>query len=287
MDQNPTWSRQTGITMNIGPRLGRHTRAVIGFCVLLAVPCVAGETGRHASPIIELRQYTLRPGQRDVLIDLFEREFVESQEAHGMRILGTFRDLDKPDRFVWIRGFSDMTSRAGGLQAFYSGPVWRAHRKAANATMIDSSNVLLLRVARPGSGLMPPERARPPRGATGPPKSLVAVNIYYFDQAVAADFIDFFESVVKPQLKAAGATIRASYVTETAPNTFPPLPVRENDRVFVWFSTFAGLADYEHYLAKLAGSPDWRTVADTLRKKLKAEPEVLRLRPTPRSEMRD
>jgi hypothetical protein len=27
-------------------------------------------------PIVELRQYTLRPGRRDVLIDLFERELV-------------------------------------------------------------------------------------------------------------------------------------------------------------------------------------------------------------------
>jgi hypothetical protein len=27
-------------------------------------------------PVVELRQYALRPGQRDVLIDLFDREFV-------------------------------------------------------------------------------------------------------------------------------------------------------------------------------------------------------------------
>ena len=55
-------------------------------------------------PIVELRQYTLHPGQRDVLIDLFDREFVESQEALGMKIVGQFRDLDNPNRFVWLRG---------------------------------------------------------------------------------------------------------------------------------------------------------------------------------------
>jgi hypothetical protein len=38
-------------------------------------------------PVVELRQYTLRPGQRDVLIALFDREFVESQEAEGMAAL--------------------------------------------------------------------------------------------------------------------------------------------------------------------------------------------------------
>ena len=39
-------------------------------------------------PIVELRQYTLRPNQRDTLIALFEREFVESQEACGMHLVG-------------------------------------------------------------------------------------------------------------------------------------------------------------------------------------------------------
>jgi len=30
--------------------------------------------------IVELRQYTLHPGQREALFALFDREFVESQE---------------------------------------------------------------------------------------------------------------------------------------------------------------------------------------------------------------
>jgi hypothetical protein len=103
-------------------------------------------------PIVELRQYMLHPGQRDVLIDLFDREFVESQEALGMKVIGQFRDLDNPDRLVWLRGFGDMPSRAQALKDFYGGPVWKAHREAANATMIDSDNVLLLHPAKTTSG---------------------------------------------------------------------------------------------------------------------------------------
>ena len=57
--------------------------------------------------VVELRQYTLHPHQRDTLIALFDREFVESQEALGMQVIGPFRDLDDPDRFVWLRGFDD------------------------------------------------------------------------------------------------------------------------------------------------------------------------------------
>src|SRR5258705_1797913 len=103
-------------------------------------------------PVVELRQYTLVPGARETLIELFEREFTETQEATGMTVIGQFRDLNNPDRFVWLRGFSDMDARAAQLQTFYSGPVWKTHRDAANATMIDSDNVLLLRPASPTSG---------------------------------------------------------------------------------------------------------------------------------------
>ena len=51
-------------------------------------------------PVIELRQYKIVPGKRDTMIALFEREFVESQEKLGMRLVGQFRDRDDPSRFT-------------------------------------------------------------------------------------------------------------------------------------------------------------------------------------------
>src|SRR5690349_2061035 len=54
--------------------------------------------------ILELRQYTLHKGGRDTLIRIFEASFLEPQNAAGAHIFGTFRDLDDPDRFVWLRG---------------------------------------------------------------------------------------------------------------------------------------------------------------------------------------
>jgi hypothetical protein len=80
---------------------------------------------------------------------------VESQEALGMQILGTFRDLGDPDQFVWIRGFEDLAGRAPALQAFYSGPVLKEHRARANATMVSVDDVLLLRPADDGHSLDP------------------------------------------------------------------------------------------------------------------------------------
>ncbi len=79
-----------------------------------------------ATGVLELRQYTLHPQGRDALIEVFEAHFIDSQEAVGAQVLGSFRDLDDPDRFVWLRGFADMATRADGLTRFYGGPVWRA-----------------------------------------------------------------------------------------------------------------------------------------------------------------
>src|SRR5258707_11972609 len=78
-------------------------------------------SSRFCCPIVELRQYTLHPEKRDALIDLFEREFIETQEAVGIQVIGQFRDVDDPNRFVWLRGFRDMASRAKALQDFYGG----------------------------------------------------------------------------------------------------------------------------------------------------------------------
>src|SRR5881394_3083340 len=160
-------------------------------------------------PIIELRQYTLHPGQRDVLIDLFDREFVESQEALGMKIIGQFWDLGNPNRFVWLRGFRDMPSRAQTLKDFYGGPVGKAHREAANATMIDSDNVLLLHPATPTSGFSLGSKERPRVGATESRRELIVATIYYSDAPVDAVFVQFFEKTVKPAVTDSGASVLA------------------------------------------------------------------------------
>ncbi|GAA0703742.1 NIPSNAP family protein [Dokdonella soli] len=237
--------------------------------------------------IIELRQYTLHPGQRDVLIDLFEREFVETQEAVGMHLVGQFRDLDKPDRYVWIRGFPDMPSRAQALQAFYGGPVWQAHRNEANATMIDSDNVLLLRPVDATAAFAAPTSARAPVGTTVRPSSRVIATIYYRDQPIDDEFRHFFDTEVQPRLVEAGARPIARFETETAENTFPRLPVRAGEHVFIWFAKFPSDAAWREAEARLAALPQWKAhVLPDLTKRLKSPPERLVLEPAARSLLR-
>ncbi|MEA1651812.1 NIPSNAP family protein [Nitrospirillum sp. BR 11164] len=237
--------------------------------------------------VLELRQYTLKPGQRDALIDLFDRYFLTGQEAVGVQVVGQFRDLDDPDRFVWLRGFPDMPTRAAGLAAFYDGPVWRAHREAANATMLDSDNVLLLRPAIAGSGFadatpvtpspapLPP--ASPPPGMPPAGHGMLVATLYYpfpaHDTAAAQELADAFARDGAPALSAAGGPVMAALVTHSEPNNFPRLPVREGEAVFIIFQAFADAAAYDRYRAHVA-TPWWRGHV------LKGAPEVHRLAPT-------
>jgi hypothetical protein len=236
------------------------------------------------SPIVELRMYSLHPGKCDELIQLVEREFVESQEAVGIQVIGQFYDLDDPNRFVWLRGFHDMSARAESLHAFYSGPIWKAHRETANATMIDSDNVLLLRLPHGTCGFSFKDANRPPLGSRAKQGGFVTATIYYFDERMDSDFIRTFENMIKPALIETGASVLAYFVTEDSPNTFPQLPVREGEYAFVWFGGFPDQEAYRNHLTRLRESELWKEEIETfLKKNIQGKPEVLRLTPTPRS----
>jgi hypothetical protein len=230
--------------------------------------------------VIELRQYTLRPGQRDILIELFDREFIETQEAVGMRVLGQFRSLDDPACFIWLRGFTDMPSRLDGLAAFYGGPVWQAHRDVANATMLDSDNVLLLRPAWAGAGITasPGERAGP--DATGIPAGAVDVSIFPLHGPANDELVALLRERIAPLLADAGALRQGWYVTESAPNTFPALPVREGEHVIVGVALFDNLQALDAF----ANSAAWTREALPLISPWLARPmQGHRLVPTARS----
>jgi hypothetical protein len=124
-----------------------------------------------------------------------------------MGVLGQFYDLDDPDRFVWIRGYRDLASRLAGLTAFYGhSEAWRTYGPAANATMVDSDDVYLLRPTRPIAGLLP----RPPVGAV---------------ERSDATFVVAFGDAPAP------GELLAEFETEPAKNDFPSLPVHEGVNV--------------------------------------------------------
>jgi len=227
--------------------------------------------------VLELRQYTLHPGRREDLIELFDREFVETQDAVGAQVLGQFRDRDDEDRFVWLRGFADMPTRASALSAFYGGPVWAAHRDKANETMIDSDDVLLL---RPDADFDLSGHTR--SGDT----TLVTVTLYHLPLGAEDTFLDFFASTVHPFLADTGAEPLAVLRTLHEPNNFPALPVRDAN-VVAWVGSFTGTDDLAEHVRVLGREPRWiHDALPMLTKQLSRPPEQLQLSPTSRSLIR-
>ena len=230
--------------------------------------------------VVELRQYTLHPGKRDVLIELFDRQFVESQETLGMHLLGQFRDQGDADRFVWMRGFRDMASRLQGLTDFYTGPVWMAHRSVANDTMVDSDNVLLLKPAWPGSGLKHRPQARAAIGAPIDPPGVVDITVFSLRHAADESLLAFCREAMTGVLQEAGARDVAWYVTEEAPNNFPRLPVRTGEHVLMGVAVFRDAAHYDAFI----GSGAWdQRVAPMLDAWSAGKSQSMRLTPTSRS----
>lgn len=229
--------------------------------------------------IVEIRQYTLHPQQRDVLMDLFEKEFILPQESAGAVVLGQFVDLDDPDRFVWLRGFESMQSRERALTAFYGGTAWKAHRAAANATMLDSDNVLLLRML--DGNLAPAAQGGPSRGG------VFTVFIHYIPPALMQLFQAFFETHLRKRLESWGVNVIATLQTELGANTFPQLPVRTGEDVFVWLSRQADNSEQEQLLARFRAMSGWREgAAEPLLPAFMRKPEVLRLNPSGHSKLR-
>jgi hypothetical protein len=260
--------------------------ALLAVLATQTLNAVAAAPTPECCAVLELRQYVTYPGTRDTLVQLFEERFIEPQEAVGIRVVGQFRDVNDPDHFTWVRGFTGMEARKKALGDFYYGPLWAANRNAANATLYDNDDVLLLRPVSPGAGFAYDPGRRAAFGAS-PPDSFVVAQVYYFSKDVTPEFTRFFERDLMPLFERHGARVLARLVSEKSANTFERLPVREGVDVFVWFAGFPSRAAYDAYLGSLGQDPRWRGEwFARLRKSLARPPEVLMLTPTARSQLR-
>jgi hypothetical protein len=87
----------------------------------------------------------MRPLGRDSFIDNFEAHYLEEIERFGAIVMGQFRVVDDPDRFVWFRGFHDLSLRTPSLRNFYAGEVWKRHGPISMALFVRPLTVRLLR----------------------------------------------------------------------------------------------------------------------------------------------
>jgi hypothetical protein len=217
------------------------------------------------------------------LVRLFDDHLVEAQEEYGIQVVGQFRDLDRPDRFVWIRAFESPKARTAALQGFYSGAVWRTHADAAGAAAAEAGDVLLLRPAGAGCGFEHDPRRRP--GRTDPERrgegGFVVANIHHVAAPARDAFVARFRAEVVPALEVTGTPVAAQLVDAEGPDDGSPrLPGSAGVSAFVWLAAYPDRATERastRMLARLLGG---------LRLLTRAAPERLLLAPTRRSALR-
>ena len=248
--------------------------------VLAAFPStLAAEAGLG---LFELRRYLAVPGRREELISMFEAHFLDAYERAGAVILGTFRDLDHPDRWVWIRAFANEAGRDAALEGFYGGETWVSRAAACNATIADASDARLLGAATGGVLRRPPPR--PAAGAGTAPGSVVEVGLYETEAGGAAPFAGAYAAELAPALESIGAAAVGTLVTAEGVKADPRRPVRP-EACFVAIHRFGSTGTHEAFRRAREASPDGRAKRERFERRARSV-ETWRLAPTERSAIR-
>ena len=194
--------------------------------------------------VIELRNYLVRQGRRDEFINLFEENFVQSQNILGGYILGQYRVKDADHNFFWIRGFKDMPARNKFLNDFYfSAPAWKQNKSAANSMLLNNDNVYLLQPLNlKGSSI----------GAEfsfntdwfGQEKSVAVVD-FYTSNTKREKLIEFVKKKYASILNASKIENASFWTSETTPNDFIGLPVFQDKNLLVQITFYKNEFEYQ------------------------------------------
>jgi hypothetical protein len=239
----------------------------------------ASPTHLHDFDIVELRRYTVSPGQRARFAAWFDAYFPEAFEQLGAMVFGQFLERDQPDRFVWLRGYHDMLDRPVVNSAFYYGPLWREHREKVNAILPDSDNVLLMR-SIPGHPV-PVVPAVDPVDEPGGAHGILVVQLLPV-RAERADALATALAAASAAYPRDGVLPAGLLQTLDAPDNFPQLPVRTDGAWIAWI----GVVRDAGALARLEQAMDGAEQRLDADGGLRAPAERIVAMATPRSRLR-
>ncbi len=194
--------------------------------------------------VLEVRNYLLKPNITGSFSDYFNEHFVKPMTELGGYTLGQFTIKGVNDRFVWMRGFTDMSSRVKFLNDFYiSSPAWKKFGPGANDMMINSDNVYLLRPLNNNKSSKE-ESTGIHIDALKPGNSIVAVN-FYICNSTLDKVIDLFNTTYLPFLRYLDIHPTTLWVSEMAENDFPRLPVFQDKNLLLTITTYKDVAEYQ------------------------------------------
>jgi hypothetical protein len=94
----------------------------------------------------ELRQYRMRPGQRDAWVKLMDEEVVPFQTSKGMVICAMFWGEEDKDLFVWLRRFDSEEERDRLYEAVYQTDAWKNDIGPRVVELIDVEQIRVIRL---------------------------------------------------------------------------------------------------------------------------------------------
>jgi NIPSNAP len=94
--------------------------------------------------IIEMRTYTITPGNRARFLETFHAKSIPAHTEAGIKVLGPFLSMEDSDKFFWMRGFPDITARKQMKAKFYESELWQGELKHILLPMLEKYEVVLV-----------------------------------------------------------------------------------------------------------------------------------------------
>ena len=192
--------------------------------------------------VLELRNYLLKPNLADTFSQYFHSKFVAPMNDLGGYTLGEFKINGVNDRFVWLRGFTNMKTRVKFLNDFYlNSPTWKEYGKGANEMMINSDNVYLLKPLHKNVLLKTDK--------------IFTVIDFYICNSTIEKVIKLFDTEYIPFLKTIHVNDISFWISEMTENDFPRLPVFQDKNLLVSITHYKDEAEYQTKQKEIDGMP--------------------------------
>jgi hypothetical protein len=193
--------------------------------------------------VLELRNYLLKSNLTDSFSSYFDHHFVKPMAELGGHTLGQFKINGVNDRFVWMRGFADMHTRIRFLNDFYvESRVWKEFGPGANAMMINSDNVYLLRPLNNNKSSR--EQSEAINGNLLKTNKGIIVVDFYICNSTLDKVINLFHSSYIPFLKTLNIDNVTLWVSEMSENDFPRLPVFQDKNLLLAITKYGDENEY-------------------------------------------
>jgi hypothetical protein len=194
--------------------------------------------------VLELRNYLLKPNKADEFSSYFNTHFVKAMTDLSGYTLGQFKINGLNNRFVWMRGFTDMTTRVKFLNDFYvNSPVWKEFGPGANDLMINSDNVYLLRPLN-NNKTSKEQSDGINSNILKTAKGVIAVD-FYICNSTLDKVINLFTTTYIPFLKTLDIQDLTLWISEMSENDFPRLPVFQDKNLLISITAYNDEKEYQ------------------------------------------